>query len=455
MEKFLKQEWLNRALHELKITKYTLIQKKTIPLILKKNNVIGVSETGTGKTYCYLLPILEKIDFNNDNIQNIILLPTRELANQVYNKLNFFKKENKNLKVTLLTGGTETEIKNRKIYNNPPHILVTTPQKFYELINQYKLNFNFVNYIVLDEADMLVDLGFFDLVNNIFSNIKNIDKISKVAFSATLHEKLSIQLSKYFKNTKIVDVSNNIWTNNKIEHYLIHFNNIEKIDLLKQLVKTINPYFCIIFANTKKDVDYIYENLIKIEPSIIKIHGDITSRERKNAYKAINNNVYKYLVATDLASRGLDIDGASHIISYNMPSDDVWYVHRAGRSGRYNYHGKSYVFLEHDNYYMISRLKRKGINWNNIKYNKGEFLKFNYQFKQIEKKETEVDLKIRKVIQTAPKKVKPNYKKKVKLEIQEIKRKAKRQRIEELVNQQRIKKYKIENAKKSKQRKGE
>ena len=224
----------------------------------------------------------------------------------------------------------------------------------------------------------------------------------------------------------------------------------EVIEVLKKLLQKLNPYFCIIFANTKKDVDQIFDVLVELEPNnIAKLHGDLTSRERKNTYKAVQANLFKYLVATDLASRGLDIDGASHIISFNMPKEDIWYVHRAGRSGRYNYTGNSYVFLDENNYYAITRLQKKGIVWNNIKFNKDDFIEFNYKFKKVERKETEVDVQIRKVISTASKRVKPNYKKKVKLQIQEIKRKAKRKRIEELVNEQRIKKYKMENAAKT------
>lgn len=450
MEKFFKSEWLNQAILDLKIKRYTDIQFKTIPSILKANNTIGVSETGTGKTYAYLFPILEKVDTNINDIQTIIILPTRELANQIYSKSIYFKKYNKNLKIKLLVGGTETDAINKKIEKNPPHILITTPQKFYELNSNYKLDLSNLKYIVLDEADMLIDLGFFGLIETIFNSIKNISNITKIAFSATLHEKLSIQLSKYFKSSKIFDVTNNIWTHKKINHYVIHYDNNNKIDVIKKLLNKINPYFCIIFANTKKDVDEIFNILFQLEPNnVAKLHGDLTSRERKNTYKAIQANLFKYLVATDLASRGLDIDGASHIISYNMPKEDIWYVHRAGRSGRYNYIGNSYVFLDENNYYAITRLQRKGIVWNNIKFSKNDFSEFNYKFRKVEKKETEVDVQIRKVISTASKKVKPNYKKKVKLQIQEIKRKAKRKRIEELVNEQRIKKYKMENAAKT------
>ena len=285
MERFFKSEWLNQAISDLKIKRYTDIQFKTIPSILKNNNTIGVSETGTGKTYAYLFPILEKINTSLNNIQAIIILPTRELANQIYSRSIYFKKYNKDLKIKLLVGGSETEIVNKKIENNPPHILITTPQKFQELNSNFKLVLTNLNYIVLDEADMLIDLGFFGLIETIFNSIKNINNITKVAFSATLHEKLSIQLSKYFKNSKIFDVTTNIWTHKKINHHVIHYGNANKIEVLKKLLQKLNPYFCIIFANTKKDVDQIFDVLVEIEPNnIAKLHGDLTSRERKNTY---------------------------------------------------------------------------------------------------------------------------------------------------------------------------
>ena len=449
MSKLFKNKWIYDVMDQLSFKKLTEIQKKTIPLIKNNKNVIGVDKTGTGKTYCFLLPIFDRIDYSINKLQSIIILPTRELAKQIYNKSQIFKKNCKNLTISLLVGGVDNEQKMISLSKNSPHILIGTPKKIFEFFNTYKVDFNYLNSIVLDEADMLIDLGFFGLIDTIFKQIKNFENIQKIAFSATLHEMLSAQLSKYLKNVNIVDLSVNIWKHQKIEHNLIHFQG-QKIDVLKSLINVINPYFCIIFANHKKTVDEIYSFLYSENKSVLKLHGGLTSRERKNAFKEIQKNNLNFLVATDVASRGIDIEGVSHVISYDLPKEDIWYIHRSGRTGRFYNYGTSYVFFDKNNQHIIKRLQKKGINWINKKFYKNEFIDFDYVLKNKKKKETIVDVEIKKIIQTANKKVKPNYKKKIELQIKEVKRKAKRQRIEELVNKERIKRYKIENAKKNK-----
>ena len=439
---------IKNALQKLGFYKLTDIQKNAIPFVLDSQNLVIVSETGTGKTYAYLLPILEKINFFNNELQAVIILPTRELARQVYSKIIFFKDFVNNLKVSLLIGGVD---KNKKVKNDF-QILVCTPEKLKEYFFSNKSIFNSFKYLVLDEADMLLDMGFFPLINEMFNNIKNLDAITKIALSATLHETLAIQIKKYFKNTKIIDTAQNIWTNKNITHYAIHYGSNNKIDIFKDLIKSISPYFCIVFVNTKKEVETIFNLIYQIEKNTISLHGGLTSRERKNTYKLIEPEKPKFLVATDLVSRGIDIDGASHVISYDMPKDDIWYIHRSGRTGRKNYNGFSYVFVDRISQKQIIRLQNKGINWNSLKFSNKNFVNFNYVYSQKKRERTVVDEQIKKAILTSPKKVKPNYKKKLALQISEIKRKAKRARIEEVMNKERIKRYKIENAKKTREK---
>lgn len=439
---------INNALKKLGFENLTKIQSESIPYILDSQNLVVVSQTGTGKTYAYLLPILQKIDFLSNTLQAIIILPTRELARQVYSKLIFFKEFINNLKFNLLIGGVDKNKKTKSDFQ----ILVCTPQKLNEYFVLNKSIFNNLKYLVLDEADMLLDMGFFPVINDFFLHIKNFDNITKIALSATLHEALAIQIKKYFKNTKIVDVTQNIWINENITHYAIHYGSNNKLDVFKSLIKSFNPYFCIVFVNTKKDVEKIFQLIYEFEKNTIALHGGLESRQRKNTYKLLEQQKPKFLVATDLASRGIDIDGASHIISYDMPTDDIWYIHRSGRTGRNNYIGYSYVFVDSNSQKQILRLQNKGIVWKSLRYNNKNFVDFNYTYQPRKKERTIVDEQIRKAILMAPKKVKPNYKKKLALEISEIKRKAKRARIEEVMNKERIKRYKIENAKKTREK---
>lgn len=442
------RKWINQALTELNIQKLNDIQEKTIPIILDQKNVICVSQTGSGKTFCLLLPILEKLDLDLNELQVIVLIPTRELARQIYSNVIFFKKFNSNLKVSLLIGGQDKKDNFHNIIKN--HILISTPQRFLDFLNKNTNNLSSLKVIAIDEADMMMDQNFSDLLINGFSKIKNIDNVQKLAFSATLHEKLSLQLSKFFKNTEIVVDKKDIWVNKKIKHHIIHLDSFAKEFLLEKLVTSINPFFCVIFCNTKNEVEKIFTLVNSIFPNeVLKLHGDLPIRERKNTFKEIANFSVKFLVATDLASRGINVSGSSHIVSWNMPKEDIWYIHRSGRTGRGALNGDSYVFLEITSKPIIMRLQKKGIVWDSLKFSKDNFISFQYRLKpKTKRKMTEVDLEIQKIIREAPKKKKPNCKKKIALKISEVKRKAKRQRIEELVNKERIKKYKIENAKK-------
>lgn len=445
MNKFVKQQWLIDGIDELGIRRYTNIQNYTIPKILKGENVIGISPTGTGKTYCFLFPILDNLDLNYDGPQVIIILPTRELARQIFSKVNFFKKFG-SFKSKLIIGGKIDDSYIRE------QIVVSTPQKFLEATQNKKIDLGKIKTIIFDEADMLIDLGFKSLFKNIIESIPNHEKVQKLAFSATLHEMLSNQLSAYFKKTHIYDVSESIWTNqNKIKHFLIHFDQEDKMTVLKKLVDDLKPYFCIIFANKKSEVEEINLALKEMNKDVLMLHGDLEARARKNAYKNIGQNNAAFLVSTDLSSRGIDIEGVSHIISYNLPLEDLWFMHRVGRTGRNNMSGITYTFMTKEDEIKISRLKSKGIDWFNLKSTKNGFDKYDYEFRRKPlKKETEVDRQIRQVIVMASKQVKPGYKKKTKLAILDIKRKAKRSAIDKAVKKTLVKKYKIENAKRTK-----
>lgn len=445
-----KNAWINSVVDSLGFKSFTEIQIKAMPLISKKENVIGVANTGTGKTHCFLFPAIDNLDISINKIQILIISPTRELSRQIYDRIMFFKKINSSLSASLLIGGKEySDSAMSSIFKK--HILICTPQKFIDFFTNNPITFlSNLKTIILDEADMLMDMNFSDSIINIFHSIPNVKSIQKVAFSATLHETLSIQLSKFFQNSTIIDVSKNIWENDKVEHHIIYRNNFSKEKCLMKLLETINPYFCIIFCTRKKDIEHVFNTLYeKYKSDVVMLHGDLAARERKNVFKIIQTNSCRFLVATDLSSRGIDIDGASDIISWDMQKDDIWYVHRSGRCGRAQYRGNSYIFFE-NNTYQILRLQKKNIKWDNLKFNGKTFDPIYISYKTKDKKITEVDKQISSIISKAPKKVKPNYKKKVKIQIQEAKRKAKRNRIEELVNKERIKKYKIDNAMKTK-----
>lgn len=436
--------WIQQALDDQKITNLTSIQTQAIPLILKNQNVIGIAPTGTGKTLAFLLPIFQRLDFSR-KLQAIIVAPTRELARQIYSKALLFKKYNANLNLKLLIGGEAIKSQiNASLLKS--QVLIATPTRLKEVVKENALDFSQIKTLVFDEADMLMDLGFVDDLDFINQTVAKLD-VQKISFSATLHEMLSIQLAKYFKNTKIVNVSNSIYDNDRIKHYIVHNN--DKEHALAVITKTINPYLCIIFANTKKEVEKIYKYLLSLNKDVTILHGSLPQRQRKNNYKQVKNNQHQYVVASDIASRGLDIDGASHIINWNLPQEDEWYVHRAGRSGRGKYTGESYVLYDQKDDDQLIRLQKKGITFEHkmIKLNNLVDKKYRLVSKKVVDFKTQNEIK--KLVQTSSKIVKPGYKKKLKTEIKKIQQKNKRAHIEKKMNAARIRGYKLANANKN------
>ena len=435
--------WVNKTLEDFGYNKMSEIQAKTIPLQLKNKNIIGVSATGSGKTLSFLIPIINNINLDN-KLQSIIIVPTRELARQINSVINNFKKHQNKLRNSLLIGGSEFDKQIKNILTTKPQIVVATIQRLKEAITHKKLNFQDVKFLTIDEADMVFDLGFFADIDAIFKNL-NFDSIIKTAWSATLHPMLSIQLSKYYKNTKIIEIGKSIYENEKIVHKVIHTN--DKEHALAILLKKINPYICLIFANKKVEVEKIYKFLKNNGYNVALIHGSLNSRERKNIYKEIKLLKYQYVVASDLASRGLDIDGVSHVVSFNIPNDNEWYIHRAGRTGRGKYSGESWIIASQSDDKSLLFFKNKGLSflYFTIKNNKLISSVYRLNNKKVVLDE-ETRLEIKKTIQKKRKVVKPNYKKKKKQEIDKLKRKSKRKFLDNKIKQEMIKKYKMQNS---------
>jgi ATP-dependent RNA helicase CshB len=200
--------WIRNALKKQGINELTKIQEQVLPYVLNNKNVIITSQTGSGKTLCYLLPILNKIDVNINKIQSLIILPTKELTRQVYSRLIDFKKENNQLKMMLLIGNNDINKQEKVLKNNPPQIVVGTISKVLDFVKSKKINRD-INTLVLDEADMLIDMGFIRQVNELFSFV-NSNSLQKIACSATTHTSLANHLSKYLGNTKVISANKSI-----------------------------------------------------------------------------------------------------------------------------------------------------------------------------------------------------------------------------------------------------
>jgi len=431
------------TIDDLKFKTLTEIQLKTIPPQLKNHNLIGVSATGSGKTLAFLIPAINKIE-ENQNVQLLIITPTRELARQIESQVNLFKKSIPWLKSQLLISGDYIkQIKN--IQHNKPQIIISTVTKLKDAIENKEIDFSNLKTLILDEADMLMDLGFFSQILNLMKEIDN-PNLQKTAWSATLHEMLAITLSKVFKDCQIIQIGKSIYENDKIKHQIIESRGT-KIETLDGIIKQINPYLCLIFANRNIEVEQIYRHLKETRNDVTILHGKLESRERKINFKKIKNLEFKYVVVSDLGSRGLDIDGCSHVINYNLPKDSEWYVHRSGRAGRGKYDGESIVIYDPKDQAKLDSLQKKGINfeWLTLKNDK---LISKAPRRQQRTFKYPVNPAIEKLKATKNKKVKPNYKKKQAREIARLKQKAKRNHIEQSMKEARIKKYKIDSIKK-------
>ncbi len=435
-EKFnLKSEVLT-TLNKLRFSKPTEIQNKVIPLALNHKNVIGKSETGSGKTHAFLLPILNNIDINYHQVQAVILAPTRELAIQIFQMALPFCDSLEGLKIKLLSGGLD-RAKMIDSVEESPHIVIGTPGRVVDLaFTKALFNITSAKTIVLDEADMILENGFFDEVGLILSKAKKDTQI--LTFSATMDNKLIHELKVYMDDPKFIDLNKNK-TNGKVAHIAYPTRNKNRLDVLYELMNNINPYLCIIFASRKETVDDIYKFLREKGENVGIIHGDLDATTRRVMMKRIRNNDFRYIVASDIAARGIDIEGVSHIINYDLPYEQEFYFHRSGRTGRASFDGDCYSLYSKDEIKYLERLHKLGVNFENKEFQNGKIVNLKPLFKthvKSNKKHPEY-AKIQRIINESKKgKVKPGYKKKRDAAIEKVKQKYHREMIKNDIKKQ-------------------
>lgn len=439
------KSWILNCLQANKIITPTEIQSKTFEKDNKDKNLIITSPTGTGKSLCYLIPILNAVDLNNNSVQSIIILPTKELCWQVYNNLLQFKKFNNHLKIEVLSQDTNCK-------KSQPQIIIGTPQKILSFLNSAKFEKKFIKYLIFDEADILIDFGFYSIIVNILNKIRHKQLLIYVT-SATLHNSLAHQLKNFITNAKIISCSSSIWLNDNLSHNIIYQTqtNAQPLDTLLKFVNIINPFFCIIFVNTKKEGELIYQNFIKLNMNAALIHKDIYERKRKQIYRGIIANKYQYLISTDLIARGIDLPFADIVISYGLPQDPMWYIHRAGRVGRNNKKANAFLIYKNSDDYLINRLIKRGIKWkfNIIKNN--QLIEQPKKLKLLKKNllDEDVNQEIKMIFNKGSKHIKPCYKKKIKNKIKKIKQKLRHKNIEAIIKKRLL----IEQINKNKNRK--
>ncbi|NPC93337.1 DEAD/DEAH box helicase [Bacillus sp. WMMC1349] len=418
------------AVSQLGFYEPTDIQKRLIPSTLKGESAIGQSQTGTGKTHAYLLPILSRIDPEKEFVQAVITAPTRELANQIHQevlKITKFLDPDQAIRSKIFIGGTDKQKSIDKL-KTQPHLAVGTPGRIADLIKEQALNVHKADSLVIDEADLMLEMGFLEDVDFIGSNMP--EDLQMLVFSATIPEKLKPFLKKYMANPKYAHVEPRHITAEKIEHVLIPSKHGDKNKLLLEVMTHLNPYLAIVFANTKTMADDIAAFLTDQGMKVGLLHGGLTPRERKKVMKQIGDLEFTYIIATDLAARGIDIKGVSHVINYELPEDLDFYVHRVGRTARAGSSGTAMTFYDTSDEDALVRLEQMGIVFENMKLEKGEWKKIDDRKRRENRKRTpdETDELAKRLVKR-PKKVKPGYKKKMQTEINKIKRQQKRKQF--------------------------
>jgi ATP-dependent RNA helicase DeaD len=313
------------------------IQEKAIPIILQGNDVIGQAHTGTGKTAAYSLPILMKMKYTR-NAQALVLVPTRELAIQVAGEMNKLAKYTET-KVAAIYGGQN--MRNQIIrLERGVHIIVATPGRLIDHIGQKTVYLNSIDFVVLDEADRMLDMGFIEDINYILSKLKH--KKQLCLFSATIFPEIIEISKKYMKNPIHVTVNQNDITLKTIEQMYLIINEKEKYNHLCDLIKQSNNNQIVIFTSTKQKAEQLAMNLRKKELlKVTALHGDLSQRQRNYAMHKFRNEQEQILVATDIAARGIDIPSIKYVINYDIPRDPLTYFHRIGRTARANSDGKA------------------------------------------------------------------------------------------------------------------
>ncbi|GKW46185.1 DEAD/DEAH box helicase [Planococcus sp. NCCP-2050] len=319
----------------------TPIQEGTIRLGMEGKDIIGQAQTGTGKTTAFGIPLIEKIDTKDGNVQGLIIAPTRELAIQVSEEL-YRLGQDKNVRILSVYGGQEIGRQIRALKNRP-QIIVGTPGRLLDHINRRTLKLDNVNTLILDEADEMLNMGFIEDIQTIMATVP--ESRQTLLFSATMPDAIRRIAEKFMKTPEIVKIKSKEMTVENIEQFYVKSVEREKFDILSRLLNVQQPELAIIFGRTKRRVDELAKAL-NIRGYVAEgIHGDLSQAKRMSVLKQFKAGKVDILVATDVAARGLDISGVSHVYNFDIPQDPESYVHRIGRTGRAGKKGVAVTFV--------------------------------------------------------------------------------------------------------------
>lgn len=349
-------ESLLKAILDLGFENPTEVQEKAIPLLLEKDtDMVALAQTGTGKTAAFGFPLIQKIDANNRNTQALILSPTRELCLQITNEIKNYSKYEKGINVVAVYGGASITEQARDIKRGA-QIIVATPGRMQDMINRGLVNISQINYCVLDEADEMLNMGFYEDIVNILSTSP--DEKSTWLFSATMPQEVA-RIAKQFMHEPLeitVGAKNSGSSTVSHEFYLV--NARDRYEALKRLADANPDIFSVVFCRTKRDTQAVAEKLIEDGYSAAALHGDLSQAQRDGVMKSFRGRQIQMLVATDVAARGIDVDSITHVVNYQLPDEIETYNHRSGRTGRAGKLGTSIVIVTKSELRKISSIER-------------------------------------------------------------------------------------------------
>lgn len=421
------KDYIQEALIDLNFVEATEVQEKLIPLVLAGRDLVGESKTGSGKTHTFLLPIFQKMNEDADNVQAVITAPSRELATQIYQAARQIATfSDKEIRVAHYVGGTDKNRQIGKLAFSQPHIVIGTPGRIYDLVKSGDLAIHKANTFVVDEADMTLDMGFLETVDKIASSLPK--ELQFLVFSATIPQKLQPFLKKYLSNPVIEQIKTKTVISDTIENWLISTKGQDKNAQIYQITQLLQPYLAMIFVNTKTRADELHSYLTAQGLKVAKIHGDVPPRERKRIMNQVKNLEFEYIVATDLAARGIDIEGVSHVINDAIPQDLSFFIHRVGRTGRNGLPGTAITLYQPSDDSDIRELEKLGIQFipKMIKADEFQDTYDRDRRSNREKRQEKLDTEMIGLVKKKKKKIKPGYKKKIQWAVNEKRRKTKR-----------------------------
>jgi ATP-dependent RNA helicase DeaD len=333
------------------------VQEKAIPILLEsETDLVALAQTGTGKTAAFGFPLIQKIDRNSRTTQGLILSPTRELCLQITNEMQLYSKYEKNINVVAIYGGASITEQARQIKRGA-QIVVATPGRMKDMINRKLVDITKIDYCILDEADEMLNMGFFEDIKDILSNTPH--EKSTWLFSATMPKEVSVIAKKFMHSPKEITVGAKNSGASTVQHEYYVVGGRDRYPALKRLADTNPDIFSVVFCRTKRDTQKVAEKLIEDGYNAGALHGDLSQNQRDLVMNSFRKKQIQMLVATDVAARGIDVDDITHVINYQLPDEIETYTHRSGRTGRAGKSGISMVIVTRSEMRKIKAIEKK------------------------------------------------------------------------------------------------